>query len=397
MMLARLAVTPQNKSMQTNVRPEVKRVLIYRLGSLGDTVVALPSLHLIARAFPNAERRMLTNFPVNSKAPAAAAILAENGLVQEYFRYVVGTRSPKELLKLWWTLLRWRPQVVVHLGSVRGVKNARRDEQFFRLCGFPEQIGAAVTEGMQKHLFQAEYQALEPESERLARNIAPLGDAQIDKREAWDLRLTDAENAKAAEMLAGANGRPIVAVCVGTKMQAKDWGRENWRELLRRLGGRYPQFALALAGAAEENEASEFAAEGWRESVGAGAPVINLCGRLTPRESAACIARAEAFLGHDSGPMHLAASVGTPCVAVFSARNIPRVWYPHGRQHRVVYHKVKCAGCWLETCIVEKKRCLTSISVDEVELEVRTLLDGHVAGTKTPEWNEEVAVGESST
>ena len=37
---------------------------MYRLGSLGDMLVALPSLHLVARAFPEAERRMLTNFPV---------------------------------------------------------------------------------------------------------------------------------------------------------------------------------------------------------------------------------------------------------------------------------------------------------------------------------------------
>ena len=44
-----------------------RKVLIYRLGSLGDTVVALPSLHLIARAFPDAERRVLTNFPVSGK------------------------------------------------------------------------------------------------------------------------------------------------------------------------------------------------------------------------------------------------------------------------------------------------------------------------------------------
>jgi len=40
---------------------DVKRVLIYHLGSLGDTLIALPALHLIAHAFPNSERRMPTN------------------------------------------------------------------------------------------------------------------------------------------------------------------------------------------------------------------------------------------------------------------------------------------------------------------------------------------------
>ena len=97
-----------------------KRVLIYRLGSLGDTLVALPALHLVARAFPDAERRMLTNFPVNVKAPAAAAVLGDSGLVDGYFRYAVGTRSVRELAGLWWQLRRWRPDVLVYLGASRG-------------------------------------------------------------------------------------------------------------------------------------------------------------------------------------------------------------------------------------------------------------------------------------
>jgi len=316
----------------TTVRPEVRRVLIYRMGSLGDTVVALPALHLIARAFPNAERRMLTNFPVSVKAPAAAAILADNGLVQGYMRYAVGTRSPKELLRLWWTLLCWRPQVLVYLGPVRGLPAAERDAKFFKVCGIFRQIGVPLTESMQKHAFQPEHHALEPESERLARNIAELGDARINSRAAWDLGLTAAEEAKAATVLESAAGRPI----------------------------------LALRGVKEELEFSEFAADGWREAAGDASLVLNLCGALTPRESAACFARAKLFLGLDSGPMHLAAAVGTPCVAIFAARNIPRVWFPHGDQHRVIYHEVDCMGCGLETCIVQKKKCLMSITVDEV-------------------------------
>ena len=352
---------------------KVERVLIYRLGSLGDMVVALPALHLIARAFPDAERKMLTNFPVSVKAPAAAAVLGENGLVHGYLRYTIKARSLGVLLPLWWSIVRWRPDVLVYLGPVRGVEAARRDSTFFRLCGVTKQIGVPLTEAMQANLPQAETNALEPEYERLARNIAELGDARIDTAEAWDLRLTAAEQARAAEALEPAAGRPVLAVSVGTKVQSKDWGRENWQALLERLGGMYPGYALALMGAPEESEASAFAADGWRKTNPA-SPVINLCGPLTPRESAACFALAKIFLGHDSGPMHLAATVGTPCVAIFAARNIPRVWYPHGSQHRVIYHAVNCMGCGLETCIVEKKKCLTSITVDEVAGEVRAVL-----------------------
>jgi ADP-heptose:LPS heptosyltransferase len=102
--------------------------------------------------------------------------------------------------------------------------------------------------------------------------------------------------------------------------------------------------------------------------------VVNLCGKLTPRESAAAFARAELFVGHDSGPMHLSACVGTPVVAIFAARNIPRQWFPFGDRHRVVYHRVECWGCGLETCIEQRKKCLMSITVEEVMDEVRGVL-----------------------
>jgi ADP-heptose:LPS heptosyltransferase len=167
-------------------------------------------------------------------------------------------------------------------------------------------------------------------------------------------------------------GQSILAVSVGTKVQSKDWGRDNWRALLQRLAALYPDHALALCGASEESEASEFAADGWRQN--SPSPVVNLCGLLTPRESAAVFAQAAVFVGHDSGPMHLAAAVQTPCVAIFAARNKPRVWFPYGKQHRVLYHQTDCWGCGLETCIIERKKCLTSITVDEVVIEVRAIL-----------------------
>jgi ADP-heptose:LPS heptosyltransferase len=352
-----------------------RRVLIYRLGSLGDMVVALPALHLVERAFPNAERRLLTNLPVSSKAASARSVLGGSGLVDGFVRYPAGTRSLWHLAGLWWKLARWRPDVVVYLAGARGVAVARRDARFFRMCGARRLVGVPLTEAMQQNLYGAEHDAgyvgglfevdLEPEAARLVRCLAQLGEIDVLDPASWDLRLSDAERKAAARVIGEEELRlrPI-AVSVGTKVQAKDWGRDNWRALLARIAEDNPGRALLMVGAAEEAEASEFAAGGWRER--GGRPVVNLCGRLSPRESAAALARAEIFLGHDSGPMHLAAAVGTPCVAVFAARNLPRQWFPVGRQHRVVYHRVDCAGCGLETCIEQGKKCLVGIGVEEV-------------------------------
>ncbi len=325
---------------------------------------------------------MLTSFPPHVKAPASSAVLEHTGLIEGYFRYNYATRSPRELLALWWQLRRWRPDVLVYMSGSGTVASAKRNAMFFRVCGIWRMIGVPLTEAMQRPRElgppdAAGLRNLEAEASRLVRNLAELGEIDLEDPASWDLHLTEAERTRAAEVLVPAGERPLLAVSVGTKMQAKDWGQENWRALLTRLAGLYPQYALALCGAKEEAETSEFAAAGWRES--AEGPVINLCGVLSPRESAAVFARARAFLGHDSGPMHLAAAVQTACVAIFASRNIPRVWFPFGKRHRVLYHPVDCAGCQLQTCVVEGKRCILSITVDEVLEQVRRVLgDGAI-------------------
>ena len=73
--------------------------------------------------------------------------------------------------------------------------------------------------------------------------------------------------------------------------------------------------------------------------------------------------------------MHLAAAVGVPCAIAFSARGNPGVWFPTGERNTIVYHKTKCFGCNLETCIEHQKVCLTSISVDEMFQAVMGALD----------------------
>jgi heptosyltransferase III len=123
------------------MQTEVERVLIYRLGSLGDTVVALPCFHQTARAYPDAERRLLTNIPVHSKAPAAFAVLEGSGLVHSYMRYPIATRSLGDLITLQREIRAYRAQVLVYLTPRRLAGEVVRDAAYFRLCGIPTIIG----------------------------------------------------------------------------------------------------------------------------------------------------------------------------------------------------------------------------------------------------------------
>ena len=358
-----------------NSRDKIKRVLIYRLGSLGDTVVALPSLHLVARAFPQAERLMLTNLPVHAKAPAASAVLENSGLVHGYINYPIGTRNLCQLTTLWWKILRFRPQMLIYLAKPRGQHSIRRDVTFFKACGVSNIIGVPVGDFAQS-LYHSERGTWESESARLLRSLCELGEINPDDSRSWDLNLTASEHDAALRVLAPI-GRHRFLVCgPGTKMQAKDWGKENWRRLLSSLSNRFPEHALVLIGAKDEEDYCAYVACEWQSTV------LNCCGRLSPRESAALLTRAELFLGPDSGPMHLAAAVGVPCAIAFAARTMPGIWYPWGSGNQIVYHAVNCMACDIETCIENKKKCLTSITVEEM---VNAALAAWAYGTKSIE------------
>ena len=311
-----------------------QRVVIYRLGSLGDTVVALPCLHRIAEVFPQAERILLTNIPVNAKAAPLEAILGGSGLVHRYLSYPVGTRSPGELLALRTRLRALRADTLVYLTPSRGLAGAYRDLVYFRLCGFRRIVGAPLTRDLQQHR-RGPDGLLERECERLARCLAPLGTVALPDPAAWDLRLTDAERLAAADALAPAGDGPRIAINMGGKVAQNDWGESNWRALVTRLEQVCGDHALVFVGASDDAARAARVGALWRRG-----PVVNLCGRVSPRVSAAAMSGSALFIGHDSGPLHLAACVGVRCVGLFGNYHEPRKWHPYGDRH-VILHDMR--------------------------------------------------------
>ncbi len=346
----------------------VRKVLIYRLGGLSDMAVALPCFHLVARAFPQAERVLLTGPPARGEDAPAAGILARSGLVHGYLEYTLGTHTNSGLLRLAWRIRRFSPDVLVYLMPLRPSNQVSRDSHLFRLAGVGRIVGLAGNEAP-KHNYDAAAGRYESEASRLARSLLVLGDAAIDDPANWELGLTVEEKGAAAIGLGPLMRRRLIACAPGTRMQSRDWGRDRWRTLLTRLHARYPEHGLAFVGDAEDEEECNYIGWNWT------GPRVNLCGKLTPRESAAALEYAKVFLGADSAFMHLAASVGVPCVIAFSARSLPGIGYPYGRDHLVLYHRTSCYGCNLETCVTEARRCMTAIPIAEMEAAVARVLD----------------------
>jgi hypothetical protein len=296
-------------------------------------------------------------------------VLGDTGLVHREMRYPGGTRSIGDIIHLAWRIWRFHPDVLVYLMPVRSLRSVIRDKVFFQLAGVRRIVGLPGEEELMRR-FDPVSGLYESEASRLARSIVSLGDAHPEDIAQWNILLNLHETKMATRVLSEVAGRKLIVCGPGTKMQAKDWGQDNWRTLLGRLYAKYPFYGLAMTGAMQDKDICEYAAGEW-----AGVKV-NLAGRMSPRETAAVISHATVFIGTDSGPKHLAASVGVPCVCVFSARDLPGVWYPPGERNQIIYHQTECFGCQLETCVVLAKKCILSVTVDEMEDAANRILSG---------------------
>lgn len=148
---------------------------------------------------------------------------------------------------------------------------------------------------------------------------------------------------------------------------AKRWLPERFAEagdaLARERGAK-----VAILGSAAERTLGEEIASRMQ------APVRVLCGETSLRALVGVLSRLSLLLTNDSGPMHLAAALGVPVVAVFGPTD-PTETSPVGA-HRVVREPVPCAPCLLRECPIDH-RCMTRVTVERVvhaahELEARS-------------------------
>lgn len=168
----------------------------------------------------------------------------------------------------------------------------------------------------------------ESERDRLLRVIGAPGNPLNEYR----LEFTADECRSAASIVKeGLSAKRFIVFSIGAKLPDKDWGDENWSTVLKAVTKRDDNLGAILIGASDERNRVNELMKNWA------GPILNLCGETAPRISALVMENALFYLGHDSGPMHLAAMMNIPCITVFSARAKPGVWFPEGEGHRIFY------------------------------------------------------------
>ena len=338
-------------------------ILVFRIGQLGDTLASLPAIRAIRAAHPHARLVLLTDRQADPAALASWEVFEPAGLFDDVCylrapaRFVDFVRASRQIRRLAPARLYYLPPMP------RTPWQVARDRLFFRwLCGIPDIVGLRPPGPYPVRDETGRLVRLQGEAARLMAWVAPElsparathDDSRIHPGQEYRTtpeRLLDA---------AGFSGHDIVAFAPGSKMQAKKWPVDRFERVGLALLHRFPGLRLVVVGGPGEKPLGDRLCRAW------GDRALNLSGALSVWESAAMLERCALYVGNDTGTMHLAASVATPCVAIFSARDNPGKWEPAGPGHIVLRHEVPCAGCMLETCVDHDLACLKAISVDEV-------------------------------
>ncbi|HUO58057.1 MAG TPA: lipopolysaccharide heptosyltransferase II [bacterium] len=170
----------------------------------------------------------------------------------------------------------------------------------------------------------------------------------------------------------GVGGKSFIALSPGaTYGAAKRWPLPYWKALIQKLLKSRKETLLILGGM-EEEEYLKPLLEGIKE--GDSGRVHLLAGRTNPDILAAMLGKCRVLVTNDTGPMHVAAAVGTPTVALFGSTS-PTWTRPFGKGHKVIFHEAECGPCYQRTCPIGYQ-CLNSITVEEVYRSTSQILRG---------------------
>lgn len=352
------------------------KIAIYLIGSLGDTLAALPALWALKRHYGKDRLVLLTDRQVDHRV-GPREILEGSGLLDETVEYpsyeCSGPSFTKALgfLRLYGICRTLAPDKLVYL--VRGTHDQpriSRDLTFFRLAGIRDIIGV---EGMPEHgpgktvpLPRLSSQADQFLGRLSAAGIPvpPPGQGRC------DLGLHESDHLafqRWADTLPGDGGRRWVAFAPGSKMPSKIWPEARYAEVGQRLIESHDIWPVIFGGG-EDAAAGRRLIDGWgRGYLAAGA--------LGIRAAAVGLTRCSLYVGNDTGTMHLAATSGVRCVAIFSSRDFPGLWDPYGIGHVVFRSDPPCAGCFSIDCAKGDYRCLLAITVEPVTAAARRILD----------------------
>ena len=334
------------------------RVLIVKMSALGDIIHALPVLDYLHQVSPGIEVDWVVEEPFRD-------VLEGNPLISRI--HTVRT-------KVW----RKSPLALTTLREVRALKKSLREREFDLLfdiqgnlksglvcmvSGVKDRIGFD-REGLQESVnlfFTTRQVPLRRQdyhiTEQYLRVVSvPFGRDFRGMQLGTDIHTGAEDDAAASTLLATlADGLTFFFHC-GTTWQTKFWSDAGWIELGRAVLERFPESNILFSWG---NETERQAVAAIAAAIGPGVRILD---RYSLKGLTALLKKVDLVVGGDTGPIHIAAAVGTPTVSFYRASDGRRSG-PRGEQHSIIQAPLHCTACFRTQCDRDRE-CRASITAE---------------------------------
>lgn len=333
-------------------------IYIFRFGNLGDSLVIIPALQQIYNIY---QHRMILitneeNIHVNTWS-----VLKYTMLFKKFLNY--NTKKPLSLYFLIKNIRKDKnKKILYYLCEKRSILQVIRDYIFFKICGFSKIYGinAVIRNNINKlkKNIQLESQYLyylkliitiHNETNEYLSIKVPL------------LNIPERVNLKINMLINHLmlKDKVLIAIGFGSKMPAKRWPIENYKELIRKIENINDKIYFILFGDKNEYKAGELI------KLVNPKKIINISGETSIIESADFLSKCNLLISNDTGIMHLGSSMGVKTIAIFSSIDIEGKWNPVGENNIIFRKNIECKSCMLDVC-PKNNLCLRMINVEDV-------------------------------
>lgn len=321
------------------------RILIVKLSALGDIIHALPVLDYLHQAVPDAVIDWVVedqNRTILEGNPLIRNVISIN--TRAWRKKPFSASSRREVGAIIRRLRGAAYDVVLDLqGNIKsGIITA--------LTGVPKRYGFdrnSVRESLNL-LFTNRHVPLGPEDHHISNRSLKIASSAFtgdyaSYTLASHIQTTLEDDSIAEKLLAVTPGDTHVLFHTGTTWETKKWTTECWLELGRLVLNRFPDVCILLSWGNEQeyDEAEKLAAELGNRAL--------LLPRLQLKSFCAVLKKVDLAVGGDTGPIHMAAAVGTPTVSFYRATDATRNG-PQGPRHITLQSDMPCARCLNRSC-----------------------------------------------
>jgi heptosyltransferase-2 len=336
----------------------IKKILVRAPNWIGDAVMCLPALESLGALYPSSEIFVLAKprvVPVFMNNPAVSGIIPlEAG---RHGGFLGTLRLSRELrAKKFDLAVLFQNAFGAALISLLGAAKERVGYARDMRSGLLTKAIPVSAEVRKKH--QVFYYL----------NIIKELGGNIPVNPVPRIYITGIEAAAAGAFLEreGLAGKPVFGVAPGASYgPSKRWPAERFASVLKGLVDEYGGAALIFGGPEDRQSCA-----GVKEAMPS---AIDLSGKIPLREAIALMACSSAFITNDSGPMHIAAALGVPTIAVFGSTE-DSLTGPVGKIAASVREKVECSPCFKRECAFGHYECLTRVEAQRVLAKVKELM-----------------------